>query len=256
MELNLGGKFAIVTGASRGLGAALCQGLAKEGVHLLLNYVSNTAKAESVAENLRQAYGVRVELFQADVTDEAQVEAMFAHAEAVFHRHPHILVNNAGICPVVDVVDMDYADWKRVMDINFNSAFLTCRTFARRCIAAKTGGRIVNVASQAAFNGSKRGKTHYASSKGAMVSFTISFAKEVARHGIFVNAVLPGMLDTDLTRETLEIPGEKEKYGAAITLGRIGELAEVATMVAFLASEQASYSTGGMFDITGGMLSR
>lgn len=118
------------------------------------------------------------------------------------------------------------------------------------------GGRIVNIASQAAFNGAKRGKTPYSASKGAVVSFTISFAKEVAKYGIYVNSVAPGMMLTDLTRVTLEQENEIEKYNASITLGRLGELDETALAVLFLASDAASYSTGTVLDVSGGIMSR
>jgi 3-oxoacyl-[acyl-carrier protein] reductase len=119
-----------------------------------------------------------------------------------------------------------------------------------------SGGRIVNIASQAAFNGSKNGKTHYSASKGAVVSFTISLAKEAARHNIYVNAVCPGMLLTELTSITLTDEEAVKKYAQALLLERLEDVSEVGEMVAFLASDAASYSTGAIYDVTGGMMSR
>jgi 3-oxoacyl-[acyl-carrier protein] reductase len=115
-------------------------------------------------------------------------------------------------------------------------------------------GSIINIASQSAFNGSKRGKSHYAASKGGVVSLTVSLAKEVAAYGIRVNAVCPGMMYTDMTKETLD--AEMEKYNAQIPLGRIADLNEPANVVAFLASDLSSYMTGSIVDVSGGLMSR
>lgn len=255
MDLMLRGKVALVTGGSRGLGAAVCRALAAEGAGVAVNYASSREKAEAVADALKRDFSVPAAAIGADVSDEAQAEALFDEAARRLGV-VDILVNNAGICPVVNIVDLEFSQWRRVMGANLDSVFLCSRAFARRLIEAGRPGRIVNIVSQAAFNGSKRGKTPYSASKGAVVSFTVSFAKEVARHGILVNAVAPGMMDTDMVAQTLEIPGEREKYAAAIPLGRLGAVEEVARMVAFLAGDAASYSTGGVFDVTGGMMSR
>jgi 3-oxoacyl-[acyl-carrier protein] reductase len=142
------------------------------------------------------------------------------------------------------------------MAVNVDSMFLCCREFLKRAIPRNSGGRIINIASQAAFNGSKNGKTHYSASKGAVVSFSISLAKEVAKYNIFVNTVCPGMLLTELTSITLTDAEAVKKYNESLLLGRLEEVAEVGEMVAFLASDTASYSTGAVFDITGGMMSR
>lgn len=255
MDLNLKGKTAIVTGGARGLGTSICAALAAEGVNIVLNYVSSGEAAQRMAEEFAQKYGVKVLPVKANVSYENEVQDMFDQAAEKFDS-VDILVNNAGICPVIKVTDISYSQWKEVMDINVNGVFLTCRAFARACMKAGKGGRIVNIVSQAAFNGSKRGKTHYACSKGAIVSFTVSFAKEVAADGIYVNAVAPGMILTDMTRETLMESGEMEKYNATIPLGRLADPAEIAHSVVFLASEAASYCTGSVFDVSGGMISR
>lgn len=258
MELNLKGKKAIVTGASRGLGAGIARILGREGVDVLVNYAheGSEAKARAVAEELVGKYGVKSTAFRADVTREEAIAPLFDGAEKALEGPVDILVNNAGICPHVTIVDSDFKSWKDCMATNVDSMFLMCREFLRRAIPRGRGGRIINIASQAAFNGSKNGKTHYAASKGAVVSFGISLAKETARHNIFVNTVCPGMLLTELTAVTLTDEEAVKKYNQSLLLGRLEEVSEVGEMVAFLAGDAASYSTGAVFDITGGMMSR
>ncbi len=255
MELNLKGKNVIVTGGSRGLGKAIGAAFAAGGANVVLNYTANADAANAAAGEIAGKHGVKAIAIKADVADEASVAKLFDGAEGALGP-VDILVNNAGVCPVTMIVDTTYDEWLNVMDINVNGIFLTCREFARRLIAQKRGGWITNITSQAAFNGSKRGKTHYSASKGAVVSFTISFAKEVAEHGIYVNAVAPGMMLTDMTRETLAGEGEMEKYGKQIPLGRLAGLDEIARAVLFMSSEASSYSTGSIFDATGGLMSR
>jgi 3-oxoacyl-[acyl-carrier protein] reductase len=258
MKLNLKGKNAIITGASRGLGEGIAGVLAREGVNVLVNYVREESreKARGVASSLVSRFGVRAVSFRADVTQEGEIAPLYDEAEKALGGEVTILVNNAGICPHVMIADSDFKSWKDCMAINVDSMFLMCREFLRRNIPRGCGGRIINIASQAAFNGSKNGKTHYSASKGAVVSFGISLAKEVARHNIFVNTVCPGMLLTELTSPTLTDEEAVKKYKENLLLGRLEDVSEVGEMVAFLASAAASYSTGAVFDITGGMMSR
>jgi 3-oxoacyl-[acyl-carrier protein] reductase len=258
MELNLKGKNAIVTGSSRGLGEGIAKVLAREGVNVLVNYAhgGSEEKAKNVASFLVSQYGVKSGVFRADVSKEEEVPPLFDEAEKIMKGPVTILVNNAGICPHVNIVDSDFKSWKDCMATNVDGLFLMCREFIRRNAPRNLGGRIINIASQAAFNGSKNGKTHYSASKGAVVSFSISLAKEVAKHNIFVNAVCPGMLLTELTSVTLTDEEAVKKYNQNLPLGRLEEVAEVGEMVAFLAGDLASYSTGAVFDVTGGMMSR
>ncbi len=257
MELNLKNKTALVTGSARGLGKSICEVMAQEGVNIVLNDIKSQLElSQEVAASLSEQYGVRAVAVAADVSCEADVTRMFDEAQAALGCNIDYLINNAGICPVVDIIDTSYELWKKVMNINVDGIFLTSKEFAKRRIADGLPGRIVNVASQAAFNGSKRGKTHYSASKGAVVSFTISFSKEVAKYNILVNAVAPGMMLTEMTQETLELAGEIEKYNAAITIGRLGYPVEVAKQVALLCSEAMTYSTGAVFDVTGGLMAR
>jgi 3-oxoacyl-[acyl-carrier protein] reductase len=257
VELNLKGKKAIITGASRGLGEGIARVLAREGVDLLLGYghAASGDKARGIADELSAAYAVKAVPVEADVSREADVAAVFDIAEKELGPVT-ILVNNAGVCPHVSIVDSDFKTWRDCMAVNVDSIFLMCREFLRRAIPQKRGGRIINIASQAAFNGSKNGKTHYSASKGAVVSFGISLAKEAAKYGIFVNTVCPGMLLTGLTAVTLTDEEAVKKYQQNLLLKRLGEVREVGEMVAFLASAAASYSTGAVFDVTGGMMGR
>ncbi|MCL1812187.1 MAG: SDR family oxidoreductase [Treponema sp.] len=258
MELKLKGKKAIVTGSSRGLGAGIAKVLAREGVDVLVNYAhpESEEKARFVSESLIKDFGVKSFAFRSDVTQEDEIAPLFDAAEKALQGPVTILVNNAGICPLVNIVDSDFKSWKDCMAINVDSVFLCCREFLKRAIPRNCGGRIINIASQAAFNGSKNGKTHYSASKGAVVSFGISLAKEVAKYNIFVNTVCPGMLLTDLTSITLTDEQAVKKYTQNLPLGRLEDVSEVGEMVAYLAGDVSSYSTGAVYDVTGGMMSR
>jgi 3-oxoacyl-[acyl-carrier protein] reductase len=257
MELNLKGKNAIVTGAARGLGEGIARVLAREGVNVLINYTheSSEEKAGGIAAALVSQFGVKSTVFRADVSREDDVPPLFDEAEKSLGPVT-ILVNNAGICPHIMIADSDFKSWKDCMATNVDSIFLMCREFIRRAVPRGSGGRIINIASQAAFNGSKNGKTHYSASKGAVVSFGISLAKEVAKHNIFVNTVCPGMLLTELTSVTLTDEEAIKKYNQNLLLGRLEKVSEVGEMVAYLSSDVVSYSTGAVFDVTGGMMSR
>ena len=253
MELNLRGKCAIVTGGSRGLGEAVCARLAREGAHVLLTYVGNREKAESVAAGLSGRLGVRAEAFCADVSLEADVTALFSFAAARFGAI-HVLINNAGICPVSPISETSYETWNRVMAVNMGGVFLCCREMVRQAIANQTGASIVNIASATAYLGSKNGKTHYAASKGGVISFTTSLAKEVARDHIRVNAFAPAIMYTDMTAELLD--RDMSHYEKQIPIGRIATLEEAADAILFLASEASAYMTGSVLDFSGGQLGR
>jgi len=253
MELNLKGKTALVTGGSHGLGEAICASLAAEGVNIAVNYRQSLEKAETVVENILDTHGVQAAPVSGDVTQEADVVAMFDQAEAAL-APVDILVNNAGVCPVSYIKDMPEEMWTHTMQVNLTGTFLASREMVRRCLAAKRPGRIVNVVSQAAFNGSSTGKGHYSASKAGVVAFTVSLAKEVARNGITVNAIAPGMMLTEMTAETLA--KNAERYNQQIPLGRIAETSEIADVITFIASDRGAYMTGATVDVSGGMLMR
>jgi len=253
MDLHLADKVALVTGGAVGLGKTTVLGLAAEGAKVVVNDYARIGEAEALADEIRRRHGVDALAIRADVGSESDVEAMFA---AILRRFAHldILINNAALCPTCDVKDLSEAEWSRTVRVNLTGTFLCSRAMVRQLIAAGRPGRIVNVASQAAFRGSTTGHAPYDASKGGIVSLTVSMAREVARCGIAVNAVAPGMMLTEMTAKTLE--ANREKYLARIPLGRIGNTSEIADVILFLASDQASYMTGATVDVSGGMLMR
>ena len=253
MDLNLKGKTALVTGGSRGIGSAICARLAQEGANVLLTYASNAEKAEAVAARITEQYGVCAATARADVSLESDVRALFRFAEKRFHTLD-VLVNNAGVCPVSPIKDTTFETWNQVMAVNLGGVFLTCRELVNHAVAAGKPASIVNIASATAYLGSQNGKTHYAASKGGVISFTVSLAKEVAAYGIRANAVSPGILYTDMTAELLE--RDLEHYRKQIPIGRIATLEEAASAVAFLAGDASSYMTGSVLDLSGGQLGR
>jgi 3-oxoacyl-[acyl-carrier protein] reductase len=260
MNLNLDGKVALVTGGSRGLGRAICLGLAAEGAKVAMNYYRDPEKgfdfvdeATALAEEIRQLHKAEVLPVPGNVANSADVQTMFNLTETGLGP-VDVLVNNAGIWPTAYVKDMTEDEWNEVMAVNLTGPFLTSREAVRRWLAAGRRGRIVNIASQAAFHGSTTGHAHYAASKAGLVIFTVSLAREVAPQGIAVNAVAPGMMLTEMAREALE--KGQQKYIERIPVRRIADPAEVASVAIFLASERASYMTGATVDVTGGMLMR
>ncbi len=253
MDLHLSDKTALVTGGSHGLGRAICWELAAEGARVVVNFRRDPAKAEALVEEIQTTHGVEAMAVQADVACEADVDAMFGRVLARFGRLD-VLVNNAAICPTREVKDMPADEWIETIQVNLTGTFFASRAMVRHLVAAGRPGRIVNLSSQAAFRGSTTGHAPYDASKGGIVSFTVALAREVAKHGICVNAVAPGMMFTEMTAKVLtENP---EKYKARIPLGRVADTSEVAKVVVFLASDAASYMTGATVDVSGGMLMR
>jgi 3-oxoacyl-[acyl-carrier protein] reductase len=253
MERKLEGKTAVVTGGSRGLGAAICMRLAQEGANVALTYVTSKEKAELLADELAAQHGVGAVAVRADVSNEADVRKLFRLVEDRFET-AHVLVNNAGICPMSLIRNTTLETWERVMSVNMRGVFLTCREMVNHALAHRQEASIINIASSAAFIGSRNGKSHYAASKGGVVSFTVSLAKEVAGDHIRVNAVSPGVMYTDMTAELLD--RDMEKYNRQIPMGRIARLDEIAAAVAFLAGQEASYMTGSVVDLSGGLCGR
>jgi 3-oxoacyl-[acyl-carrier protein] reductase len=260
MDLMLRNKVAIVTGGSRGLGRAISLALAAEGAKVAVNFfrdlakgVDFTAEAQEAVEEVRRTHKVDALAVPGDVSKAADVRQMFDLTEKSLGP-ADVLVNNAGVWPTAYVKDMTEEQWNATLAVNLTGPFLTCREAVRRWLEAGRRGRIVNIVSQAAFHGSTSGHAHYAASKAGVVTFTVSLAREVAPHGIHVNAVAPGMMSTEMAREALE--KDQQRYIERIPLRRIAEAAEVAAVVTFLSSEQASYITGATLDVTGGMLMR
>jgi len=253
MDLHLTDKVALVTGGSRGLGRAICLALAAEGVRVAINYRSGQAEAQEVQREIGARFGRAAAIIAGNVALAADVRAMFDATEAQLGP-VDILVNNAGVWPKAQVVDMTEEDWDRTLQINLKGPFLTCREAVRRWLGAQRGGRIVNITSPAAFLGATTGHAHYAASKAGLVSFTVSLAREVAARGIAVNALAPGMMETDMARDALD--ANLQHYLNRIPLGRIASPAEIADAVVLLASDRSSYTTGATLDVSGGMLMR
>jgi 3-oxoacyl-[acyl-carrier protein] reductase len=253
MDLQLKDKVALVTGGARGLGRAVCRVLAREGAHVVVNSHQQDEEAKAFVGELQRDFGVDCLLAIADVAQEAAVVDMFGRAEQRMGS-VEILVNNAAVCPSRWLVDTSLAEWSDTLAVNLTGSFLTSRTMARRLFSVGRSGRIVNVSSQAAFRGSTTGHAPYDASKGGLVSLTVSLARELAPHGIAVNAVAVGMMRTEMTAAALA--ANESRYLERIPLGRIADTAEIAEAIAFLASPRASYMTGATVDCSGGMLMR
>lgn len=260
MDLHLKDKVAVVTGGSRGLGEAICLGLAAEGARVAINYYRDLEKgidfvdeATAVAKRIKAQFGRDALPVPGDVSKIDEVRRMFDLTQTAFGP-ADVLVNNAGIWPTAYVKEMTDQQWEATLRINLTGPFFTCREAVQRWLAAGRRGRIVNITSQAAFHGSTSGHAHYAASKAGLVTFSISLAREVAPSGIHVNLVAPGMMATEMARDALQ--KDQERYIERIPLRRIGEASEVADVVVFLASDRAGYMTGATVDVTGGMLMR
>jgi 3-oxoacyl-[acyl-carrier protein] reductase len=253
MDLKLKDKIALVTGGSHGLGTAICQSLAAEGAIVGVNYRQSREKAEAVVAQLKNAYHIEAIPVPGDMAQEEDIVAMFDILEKEYSKID-ILVNNAAFCPNGPITGYTRDEWEYTFQVNVTGVFVACRELVKRLLTAKRKGRIVNIVSQAAFRGSTSGHLPYDSSKGAIVSMTVALAREVAKQGIGVNAVAPGMVRTEMVAEIWR--KNTEKYLARIPLQRIAEPEEIANVVTFLASEASSYMTGATLDVSGGMMMR
>ena len=244
----LDGKTALVTGASRGIGRAIALCLAAEGARVAINYAGNVKAAEEVKAAIEAAGGTAI-LCQADIADSAAVEAMVANVVKEFGTID-ILVNNAGITRDTLLMRMKDEDFAKVLDTNLKGVFY-CTKAISKLMMKKRSGRIVNMASVVGLVGNA-GQTNYAAAKAGVIGFSKSAAKELASRGITVNIVAPGFIGTDMTAGLPE--SVKEKMLTDIPLGRMGEPEDVASAVLFLASDQASYITGQVVNVDGGMV--
>jgi NAD(P)-dependent dehydrogenase (short-subunit alcohol dehydrogenase family) len=250
-------KVALVTGGSRGIGAATCVQLAKAGYAVVVNYTASQAASDKLCQSIALAGGTALGL-QADVANEAQVLAMFAAIDAKFGRLD-ALVNNAGVVDMTARLnEMSVARWKRMFDINVIGSLLCAREAVNRmstkyktATSANQGGAIVNLSSAAARLGSPGQYLDYAASKGAIDTFTIGLAKEVAAEGIRVNGVRPGIIDTDI-HASGGLPNRVAHVAPLVPMLRGGTADEVASAIVWLLSDAASYVTGTTIDVTGG----
>ena len=241
----------LVTGGSRGIGAAVCRMAAAEGWQVLVNYTSNAAAAQQVVADVNAA-GSQAQAVQADVSNAADVTAMYDAAEAM--GPVTAVINNAGIvAPISTVSGMEVDRMRRVFEVNVLGAFLVAREAARRMPTnvGGPGGAIVITSSAAARLGSPNEFVDYAGSKGATDALTVGLAKELAPHGVRVNAVRPGLIETEI-HASAGAPDRVERLVSGVPMGRAGSAEEVADAILWLAGDRASYVTGTMIDVSGG----
>ncbi len=239
-------EIALVTGASRGIGRAIADTLGREGA-TVVGTATSDAGAAAIAERLAAA-GVKGTGMRLDVTDQASVDEVLGRVGERFGA-PSILVNNAGITRDNLLMRMKDEEWEQIIDTNLSSIYRLSKGCLRAMMKARRG-RIINIASVVGSTGNP-GQTNYTAAKAGMIGFTKSLAREVGARGITVNAVAPGLIDTDMTRE---LPDEQRKaLLAAIPLNRLGTPEDIANAVVFLASSAAAYITGETLHVNGGM---
>jgi Dehydrogenases with different specificities (related to short-chain alcohol dehydrogenases) len=239
-------KYALITGASRGIGRATALALSRMGYPVIINYVSNQDAAEECAALVR-VEGGEAELLRFDVAQEAEIEAALEAWEAA---HPQdyieVLVNNAGVRRDNLMIFMPSEDWRYIIDLHLNGFFTLTRRVLKNMLTRRYG-RIVNVVSLSGIKGLP-GQTNYAAAKAGVIAASKSLAQEVGRRGVTVNAVAPGYIKTEMTRDL-----DEAQLKAQIPLNRFGTAEEVAEVIAFLASDKASYVTGEVISINGGL---
>lgn len=246
--MHLAGKIALITGASRGIGQAVALEMARAGADIAVNYSGSEAAAQATVDQVK-ALGRKAILVKANVADADEVAAMVEAVQAEF-GHIDILVNNAGITRDTLLMRMKDSDWDDVININLKGVYLVTKAVSKLMMKQRSG-RIINMSSVVGVTGNA-GQANYSASKAGVIGFTKTCAKELASRGILVNAIAPGFIHTDMT----DVLPEKVKEAtlAAIPLHRMAEPKEVASVAVFLASEYASYITGQVLNVDGGMV--
>lgn len=238
------GKCVVVTGGTRGIGRAISEAFLKAGARVVAVYAGD----EKAAQAMREAHPERFEAVKLDVADHAAVEAFFLDLEKR-GAEPDVVVNNAGIRRDNILAMMPKEAWQGVLDVNLTGAFNVCK-FAAQIMSRRRRGRIINVTSPGRDVGFE-GQGNYAATKAGLVAMSRSLAREVAKRGITVNCVSPGFIETDLIKD---LPEELAKeYKKTIGVKRFGRADEVAPVALFLASDEAAYVTGSVYDVTGGL---
>ncbi|TME95022.1 MAG: 3-oxoacyl-[acyl-carrier-protein] reductase [Chloroflexi bacterium] len=247
--MSLDGRVALITGAGRGIGRATAVRLAREGAKVAINFKGNAAAAEE-AKRLVESAGGSATLVQGDVSADGQADDVVKKAVAFGGGKLDILVNNAGITRDNLLLRMSAEDWDAVLDLNLRGTFLVTKAALRPMIKQRSG-RIVNVASIAGVMGNA-GQANYAAAKAGIIGFTKTIAREMAVRNITANAVAPGFVPTDLTDP---LPQQvKDDLLRQIPLGRFGSVEDIANAIAFLVSDDASYITGQVLIVDGGMV--
>jgi len=247
-----GSNVAIVTGSGRGIGAAIAKGLAEDGYAVAVNYIHNDTAASQVVSEIKSAGGIAFAI-QADISKGADVVRLFAAVDRNFGILT-ALINNGGVTGKFGrVEELSAATLESVFSVNVIGAFLCCREAVRRMSTRNggSGGNIVNISSRAAQIGGAGEWIHYAATKGALDTLTIGLAREVAAEGIRVNAVAPGLIDTEL-HAAAGIPDRMQRLAPTVPMGRPGTADEVAGCVRFLLSPAAAYVTAAIFPVSGG----
>ncbi|MFP3254301.1 MAG: 3-oxoacyl-[acyl-carrier-protein] reductase [Hydrogenobaculum sp.] len=245
--MELAGKTALITGSNRGIGKSIAQKLAENGADIIIT-APLKSDAESAANEIKERYNVKTYAFELNLLDINSIEDTVKEIEKT--TTVDILVNNAGITKDNLFIRMKKEEWEDVIKVNFTSIFYITQPIVKQMIK-KRWGRVINISSVVGIMGNA-GQTNYSATKAALIGFTKSLAKEVGSRGITVNAVAPGFIDTPMTQGLPE--DIKEAYKKQIPLGRFGSPEDVANAVLFLASEKASYITGEVINVNGGML--
>ncbi|HEV2210805.1 MAG TPA: 3-oxoacyl-[acyl-carrier-protein] reductase [Verrucomicrobiae bacterium] len=245
---ELDGKVCLITGGSRGIGRAIVQAMAHAGANVAFTFQTSASQAEELARTIREEKQVRCEAYQANVASAEEMQEVIRKVLVEFGPIT-ILVNNAGITRDKSFLKMTRSMWDEVMRVNLDGVFCTTQLVAQDMVGAGWG-RIINISSVVGQTGNF-GQANYAATKGAIISFTESLARELARKGITVNAVAPGFIETDMVSGMPETALSQVK--AMTPMGRLGKPEEIANAVVFLASPRASYVTGQVLGVNGGM---
>ncbi|HEY3324846.1 MAG TPA: glucose 1-dehydrogenase [Planctomycetota bacterium] len=248
MDLKIKDKVALVTGGGRGLGKTICQLFAAEGCKVA---ICDLEVSQALAGELTKTYGVKALGVKCDVTNESSIAAMYDQIEKTLGP-VDFLVNNAAIAPNGGpMTKIAQKDWSKIFQVNMEGTFLCTREHVRRMLESGRKGKIVSISSQAAFRGSESGKLAYDASKGAIISFTVALAREMAPHGINVNCVAPGLMRTELMAPLID--ADPEKFNKRVPLHRLGATEEIGSVAVFLCGAPASYMTGATVDVSGGL---